>query len=67
MFFLPKGMELVILANSPLCQPDHEFMNRVLDLIDRNIHLRLLTIVAAATAVFGIAGLVKRARARRRP
>ena len=28
-FFLPKGMELVILANSPLCHPDTAFMDQV--------------------------------------
>ena len=28
-FFLPKGMELVILANSPFCQPNTDFMDKV--------------------------------------
>jgi CubicO group peptidase (beta-lactamase class C family) len=63
-FFLPKGMELVILANSPLCSPGMGFMNQVLDAIEDNIELRLLTLAAAATAAFAVA--VGRSRAMRR-
>ncbi len=59
--FLPRGMELAILANSPLCNPNTGFMDRVLDAIEANIRLRLLTIAAAATVA--AAGLVARARA----
>ena len=64
-FFLPKSMELAILANSPLCKPDTGFMGRVLDAIEANIHLRRATIAVAATAAFAIAGLVRHSRARR--
>lgn len=65
--FLPRGMELAILANSPWCRPNTGFMNGVLDAIDANIRLRLATIAAAATATFAAAGLgrLTRTRARR--
>jgi CubicO group peptidase (beta-lactamase class C family) len=66
-FFLPRGMELAILANSPLCRPNTGFMDRVLDAIDANIRLRLLAIAVAATATITAAGLgrLTRTRARR--
>jgi hypothetical protein len=38
--FLPKGMELVILANSTLCPPTTAFMPQVLDAIEDSIRLR---------------------------
>ena len=56
--FLPKGMELAILANSPLCTPDTGFIDRVLDAIERNVHLRLATLTVTAVAGFALAGLV---------
>jgi hypothetical protein len=65
--FLPHGMELAILANSPLCKPDTGFMDQVLDAIERNIHLRLATLVVTAVAAFALGGLVARVRAPRRP
>ena len=65
--FLPKSMELAILANSPLCTPDTGFMDRVLDAIERNIHLRLATLTVTAVAAFALAGLVRHVRAPRRP
>jgi len=65
--FLPKGMELAILANSPLCTPDTGFMDRVLDAIERNVHLRLATLTVTAVAAFALAGLVGHVRAPRRP
>jgi CubicO group peptidase (beta-lactamase class C family) len=66
-FFLPKGMELAILANTPLCKPDTGFMGDVFNAIKRNIHFNWLTVAVAATTAFGIAGLVRHARAPRRP
>ena len=66
-FFLPKGMELVILANSPLCHPDTGFRDRVLEAIRANIHLRLATIAVTAVAAFALAGLVRQVRAPGRP
>lgn len=59
-FFLPRGMELAILANSPLCNPNTGFMGAVLDAIDANIRLRLITISAAAVATVAAVGLVSR-------
>jgi CubicO group peptidase (beta-lactamase class C family) len=66
-FFLPKGMELAILANTPLCKPDTGFMGQVFEAIKRNIHFNWLTVAAATTAAFGIAGLMRHARVPRRP
>jgi hypothetical protein len=60
-------MELAILANSPLCKPDTGFMGQVFEAIKRNIHFNWLTIAAAATAGFAIAGAVTHVRAPRRP
>lgn len=52
--FLPKGMELAILANAPFCKPDGNFMDRVLDTIENNIELNIFT-VTAVTAVSALA------------
>ena len=62
-FFLPKGMELVILANSPLCAPDTSFMDKVVKAIEDNIRIRLLTYAVAAVSTFAAFALVKQARA----
>jgi CubicO group peptidase (beta-lactamase class C family) len=65
-FFLPRGMELAILANSPLCTPDTGFMGKVLTAIEDNIESTLFTIaIAASSAIVGL-GLFRRARATRR-
>ena len=63
-FFLPKGMELAILANAPFCQPDGNFMDNVLETINNNIELNLFT-VTAVTAVGALAAyaLVRQGRA----
>jgi CubicO group peptidase (beta-lactamase class C family) len=66
-FFLPKGMELVILANSPLCQPNTNFMDQVYSAIVRNIQIRRDVIAVAATAVVAVAGLLRYTRGRHRP
>lgn len=52
-FFLPKGMELAILANSPFCQPNRGFMGRVLQTIEDNIEINPLTIAVAAVGAIG--------------
>ncbi|MEP7115998.1 MAG: serine hydrolase domain-containing protein [Acidobacteriota bacterium] len=62
--FLPQGMELVIVANSPLCRPDTGFMGRVLDAIEANVKFRVLTTAAAITAGLAFAGLVGRTSTR---
>ena len=62
-FFLPKGMELVILANSPLCAPDTSFMDKVVKAIEDNIRIRLLTYAVAAVSTFAAFALVRQARA----
>jgi CubicO group peptidase (beta-lactamase class C family) len=56
-FFLPKGMELAILANSPFCSPNTGFMDNVLAVIEDNIELNLFTVTmtaASAVAAFGL-------------
>ena len=65
-FFLPRGMELVILANSPLCAPDTGFMDKVLTAIEDNIQSTLLSFVIAAGSTLAAVGLYRRARAARR-
>ena len=62
-FFLPKGMELVVLANSPFCKPDTGFMDKVLAAIEDNIENRLLTMTVTAVSVVAAFALLRRARA----
>ena len=64
--FLPKGMELVILANSPFCKPDAGFMYNVLKVIEDNIQLNLLAISVTAVGLFGGFALF-RERIRKQP
>jgi CubicO group peptidase (beta-lactamase class C family) len=64
-FFLPKGMEFVVLANSPFCQPNTGFMFNVLDTIKANIENMLLTFTAAAIGVVAGFALVRKGRARK--
>jgi len=45
-FFLPRGMELVVLANSPLCHPDTNFMGNVSDAINDSIELWIASIAS---------------------
>jgi CubicO group peptidase (beta-lactamase class C family) len=63
--FLPKGMELVILANSPLCSPNTGFMPQVLDIVEANIRPNWLVLAAAASVGLAFAGLVRHTRVRR--
>ena len=63
-FFLPKGMELVVLANSPFCTPNMGFMNQLLDVIEDSITLRLLTLTAGAASVVALAALLRSSRTR---
>src|SRR5215213_110919 len=62
-FFLPKGMELVILANSPFCQPNMSFMGKVLDTIKANIENTLTTLTVAAVGVLAAFALFRKVRA----
>jgi CubicO group peptidase (beta-lactamase class C family) len=64
-FFLPKGMELVILANSPFCGPDTGFMGKVLAAIEDNIENRLLDLTVTAVGVVAAFALIANARAPR--
>jgi hypothetical protein len=57
-FFLPKGMELVILANSPLCKPDTGFMGKVLEAIEASIESILLRATVAALGTLASVGLL---------
>jgi CubicO group peptidase (beta-lactamase class C family) len=62
-FFLPKGMELVVLANSPFCKPDTGFMDKVLAAIEDNIENALLTLTVTAVSVIAAFALFRNARA----
>jgi len=65
-FFLPKGMELVILANSTFCTDNTGFLFNVLATIEKNIQLNYLK--ATVTAVSVLAGLgliVKKVRTKK--
>jgi len=58
-FFLPKGMELVILANSPLRNPDTGFMGQVLDTIEANIESTLLSAFVVAISAVALMGAIR--------
>jgi len=64
-FFLPKGMELVVLANSPFCKPDNGFMGKVLEAIEDNIESTLYTLAVAALSVLTAFSLFRKVRKRR--
>lgn len=64
-FFLPKGMELAILANSPHCTPDTGFMGKVLKAIEDNIESTLFSYVIAAAGAIVVAGVYRKIRAKR--
>ncbi len=66
-YFLPKGMELVILANSPFCAAGQAFMPAVTKAIEDNIKPNRVALTAGAASVLGaILGAGARIRARRR-
>jgi len=65
-FFLPRGMELVILANSTFCKDNTGFMFDVLPTIEKNIQLNLLKTSVAAVSVLAALGVItKKTRAKR--
>jgi hypothetical protein len=64
-FFLPRGMELAILSNSPFCAPNTGFMDKVLSTIENSIENILLTTTVAAFSALAAFGLVRSTRARR--
>lgn len=64
--FLPKGMELAVLCNSPLCKANGNMQTELLDAIERHIRLRFLTIAAAAAATVAVVGSLGRAEIARR-
>jgi hypothetical protein len=61
-FFLPKGMELVVLANSPFCRPNSGFMDQVLQTIEDNIENILLTTTVAAVSALAAFALIQSSR-----
>jgi hypothetical protein len=63
-FFLPKAMELVILANSPLCKPDTGFMGQVLDAIESNIESILLSATVTSISVLALLSAIRQATRR---
>jgi CubicO group peptidase (beta-lactamase class C family) len=62
-FFLPKGMELVLLANSPFCKPDTGFMDNVLKVIESSIDNLLLKVTVAAISAVAAFSLFRKVRA----
>jgi hypothetical protein len=62
-FFLPRDMELAILANSPFCAPNATFMGRVLTAIESNIGFDWVTISVAASGTLAALALVRKAQA----
>ena len=62
-FFLPKGMELAILANSPFCKPGNNFMGNVLDVIQKNIESNLFTLTVTAMSVLAALAVIRKSRA----
>lgn len=62
-FFLPKGMELVVLANSTFCQPNTGLQEKLLAVIEDNIEFNLLTVTVAASGLLAAIALVQKARA----
>ena len=66
-FFLPKGMEMAVLCNSPFCSTGRGFMNEVTKAIEDNIKPNRVTITTGvAGGIIGALGLGARIRARRR-
>jgi CubicO group peptidase (beta-lactamase class C family) len=63
-FYLPKGMELVVLANSPFCNPNASFLGNVLIAIKANTENILLRLAVTAISVIATFALFRRARAR---
>jgi hypothetical protein len=63
-FFLPKGMELAILANSPLCKPDTGFIGRVFDAIEANIESILFSATVTGVGVLAVLSALRRATRR---
>jgi len=63
-FYLPKGMELVILANSPFCNPNTGFMDKVLTAIKANIENTLIRFTVTAVSVIAAFTLLRGIRVR---
>ncbi len=63
-FYLPKGMELVILANSPFCNPNTGFMDNVLTAIKANTENILIRLTVTAVSVIAAYALFRRMRVR---
>ena len=63
-FYLPKGMELVILANSPFCNPNTGFMGNVLTAIKANTENILFRLTVTAVSVIAAYALFRRMRVR---
>jgi CubicO group peptidase (beta-lactamase class C family) len=65
-FFLPKGMELAILANSPFCKPDNAFMYKVLAVIEDNMEISLGAFLQTTLSTIAAFRLLKKRKARTR-
>ena len=55
-FFLPGGIELIVLANSPLCHPDRNFMGDVSNAINDSIELWLASVASNVLGRIGAGG-----------
>ena len=55
-FVLPRGMELVVLANSPLCHPDTNFMGDVSDAINDSIEPWIASVASNVLGKIGAGG-----------
>ena len=63
-FYLPKGMELVILATSPFCNPNAGFMGNVLTAIKANTENILIRLTVTAVSMIAAYALFRRTRVR---
>lgn len=61
-FFLPKGMELVVLANSPFCAPDTGFTGKIVEAIEANIESTLVRTFITLAGAFAILAAVRTSR-----
>ena len=55
-FVLPRGMELVVLANSPLCHPDTNFMGDVSNAINDSIEPWIASVASSVLGKIGAGG-----------
>lgn len=62
-FFLPKGMELAVLANSTYCRPNTGLQEKLLAAVEGNSEINRLAITVAASGTLAAIALVRKAQA----